>query len=1070
MRSFARRWTLVLPLLPLSALPGSPLRAAEKPATKAPSGLPITLEEPAELKQLKFRLLGPAWGGRVSRVAGVPGNPNLYYVASASGGVWKSVDGGHRFTPLFDDQPVSSIGSLAVAASDPNVIYVGTGEANLRGNVAAGDGIYKSVDGGKSWTHVWTQEGQIGTMVVHPKNADVAFAAVLGHAFGPNPERGVYRTQDGGKTWQQVLKKDEWTGASDVALDPSNPHIVFAGLWQARRRPWEMTSGGPGSGLYVSRDGGDTWKQLKGKGLPEGEWGKVGIAVAPSDGRRVYALIEAPEGGLFRSDDGGESWTRASASHQLRQRAFYYTVLTVSPANPDEIWVPQVPLLRSIDGGKTFEQVRGEHHGDNHDVWIDPRNAKRLIVGNDGGVDISENGGETWLTPPLPLGQFYHVSADNSIPFKVAGCLQDIGSAQAPANSLDGAGIRNTDWYDVGGGEAGFVVSQPDDPNIVYAGEYGGYLSRYDHRTGQLRNVTPYPDNPSGHGAEDLKWRFQWTAPIALSPHDPKVIYHAGNVLFRSRDGGQTWEAISPDLTRNDKSKQRWSGGPITGDNTGVETYDTIFAVAESPVTKGVIWAGSDDGLVQVTRDDGKSWKNVTANVPGLPEWGTVVAIEPGHFDAGTAYLVVDAHRLDDTHPYLWKTTDYGATWKRLTAKLPADVYLHAVREDPLRRGTLFLGTERGVDYSLDDGATWRRLKLNLPTVAVHDLVLKDSSVVLATHGRSMWILDDRQPLYEISPEVLGQDVHLFAAPDATRWLYRNSHRGDWSADNPQPGARIYYWLKTAPKGDVTIDILDAKGTLVNSLSSSQRALTGSSEYTADEEEQWKNLTLPKEAGVDVGTWNTTWAGAELIPGSKLDAGFPAIGPRALPGTYTVRLTVDGKSQTTTLTLKPDPRETVSTADLEAQLRFALEVRDAVSRLSRAVRDLRTIRQQLAARNELLARDDHAEALRKSSSDLMARLDSLEVKLHNPKAEVVYDVLAQKGGAQLYSRLAPLLDVAKDGDGAPTQGAREQFAREKQELDADEAELNRLITTDLAALNETAAKQGLPRVYVPPGR
>jgi photosystem II stability/assembly factor-like uncharacterized protein len=1070
MRSFARRLAVVLPLLTLAGLPGIPLGAAEKPASKAPSGLPITLEEPKELKQLKFRLLGPAWGGRVSRVAGVPGNPNVYYVASASGGVWKSVDGGHRFTPLFDDQPVSSIGSLAVAPSDPNVLYVGTGEANIRGNVAAGDGIYKSVDGGKSWTHVWTQEGQIGTMAVHPKNADVAFAAVLGHAFGPNPERGVYRTKDGGRSWQQVLKKDEWTGASDVALDPSNPHIVFAGLWQARRRPWELSSGGPGSGLYVSRDGGDSWKQLKGKGLPEGEWGKVGIAVAPSDGRRVYALIEASEGGLFRSDDGGESWTRASGSHELRQRAWYYTTLTVSPANPDEVWCPQVPLLRSIDGGKTFEHLRGEHHGDNHDVWIDPRNAKRVIVGNDGGVDISENGGETWLTPPLPLGQFYHVSADNSIPFKVAGCLQDIGSAQAPANSLAGGGIRNTDWYDVGGGEAGYVVSQPDDPNIVYAGEYGGIFTRYDHRTGALRNVTAYPDNPSGHGAEDLRYRFQWTAPIALSPHDPKVIYHAANVLFRSRDGGQTWETLSPDLTRNDKSKQKWSGGPITGDNTGVETYDTIFAVAESPLTKGLIWAGSDDGLVQVTRDDGKSWKNVTGNVPGLPEWGTVVAIEPGHFDAGTAYLVVDAHRLDDTHPYLWKTTDYGATWKRLTAKLPQDIYLHAVREDPLRRGTLFLGTERGVDYSLDDGATWRRLKLNLPTVAVHDLVLKDSSVVLATHGRAMWILDDRQPLYEISPEVLGKDVHLFAAPDATRWLYRNAHRGDWSAENPQPGARLYYWLKSAPKGEVTIDVLDAKGTLVNTLSSKPRALSGSSEYTAEEEELWKNLTLPKEAGVEVGTWDTTWAGAEMIPGSKLDSGFPGIGPRALPGTYTVRLTVDGKSQTTTLNLKPDPRATASAADLEAQLRFALEVRESISRLSRTVKDLRTIRQQLAARNEILAADAHAEALRKSSADLIAKLDTLEAKLHNPKAEVVYDVLAQKGGTQLYSRLAPLFDVVKDGDGLPTQGAREEYAREKQELDGYEAELSRLITTDLATQNETAAKLGLPRIYVPPGR
>jgi photosystem II stability/assembly factor-like uncharacterized protein len=1077
MRSPARRPSSVVSLIALAVLfaswPGSlarPAAAAEKPAAKAPSGLPITLEEPTELKQLKFRLLGPAWGGRVSRVAGVPGHPDVYYAASASGGVWKSVDGGERWNPIFDEQPVSSIGSIAIAASDPNVVYVGTGEANIRGDVAAGDGIYKSVDGGKTWTHVWHQEGQIGTMVVDPQNADVAFAAVLGHAFGPNPERGVYRTRDGGRTWQQVLKKDEWTGASDVALDPENPHIVFAGLWQARRRPWELLSGGPGSGLYVSRDGGDSWKQLTAKGLPGGTWGKVGIAVAPSDGRRVYALIEAEAGGLFRSDDGGESWSLASGSHELRQRAWYYTTLSVSPANPDEVWCPQVPLLKSIDGGKTFEHARGEHHGDNHDVWIDPKNAKRLIVGNDGGVDLSSNDGETWLTPPLPLGQFYHVSADNSVPFKVAGAQQDIGTAQGPANSLSGAGIRNTDWYDVGGGEAGFVVSQPDDPEIVYAGEYGGTITRYDHRTGELRNVSVYPDNPSGHGGLDLRYRFQWTAPIALSPHDPKVVYHAGNVLFRTQDGGQSWAAISPDLTRNDKSKQKWSGGPITGDNTGVEVYDTIFAVAESPVTQGVIWTGSDDGLVQVTRDAGKSWKNVTAQVPGLPEWGTVAAIEPSHFDAGTAYLVVDAHRLDDNRPYLFKTTDYGASWKRLDSRLPKDVYLHAVREDPMRRGTLFLGTERGVDYSLDDGASWRRLKLNLPAVAVHDLVLKDSSLVLATHGRSLWILDDRQPLYEISPAVTAEDVHLFAAPDAVRWTYRSAYKGGWSADNPAPGARLYYWLKAAPKGEMTIDILDAQGTLVQSLSSQPRAVTGASEYVAEEEEQWKNLALPKDAGVQVATWDTTWAGAELVPGGKLDAGFPAFGPRALPGIYTVRLTVDGKSQTTTLRLKPDPRERHSAADLHEQLRFALEVRDAITRLTRTVKDLRTIRQQLAARNEILAADPRAEALRQSSTDLKGKLDALEGKLQNPKAEVVYDILAQKGGTQLYSRLAPLFDVVKDGDGAPTAGAREEYAREKEALDSEEAELTHLLSTDLQALNETAAKLSLPRIYVPAGR
>ena len=1062
-----RPWIVAALLVSLAAV--SPAGAAERKANPQ-AALPTALQDPPELKELKYRLLGPAWGGRVTRVAGVAGDPRIYYAAAASGGVWKSVDGGHSFQPVFDGQPVSAVGSLAVAPSDPNVVYVGTGEANLRGNVGAGNGIYRSLDGGKTWSHVWTQEGQIGKMAVDPRDADVAFAAVLGHAFGPNPERGVYRTRDGGRTWRQVLQKDADTGASDVALDASNPNLVFAGLWQVRRYPWDLASGGPGSGLYASRDGGDTWKQATGKGLPGGVWGKVGVAVAPSDGRRVYALIEAAEGGLFRSDDGGETWTRASGSHELRQRAFYYSTITVNPANPDELWCPQVPMLKSIDGGKTFTHVAKMHHGDNHDLWIDPKDPKRKIGGNDGGVDLTTNGGETWTAPPLPIGQFYHVSADNRVPFEVAGALQDIGTAQGPTNSLSTAGIRDTDWHDVGGGEAGFVVSAPDDPDVVYAGEYGGFISRYDRRTGEARNVSVYPDNPSGHGGEDLLYRFQWTAPIALSPHDPKVVYHAANVLFRSADGGQSWKAISPDLTRDDKSKERWAGGPITGDNTGVEIYGTIFAVAESPAAAGVIWAGSDDGLVHVTRDGGAHWADVTAAIPGIPRWGTVAGLEPSPFDAGTAYLVVDAHRLDDPRPYLWKTADFGRSWKRLDGGLPRDVYLHVVREDPLRRGMLWIGTERGVSYSPDDGATWRSLKLNLPTVAVHDLAIKDSSLVLATHGRSMWILDERQPLFELSAAVTGKDVHLFAAPDAVRWDRRSGFHRLWAADNPSAGAHLFYWLKSEPKGEVAVEILDAAGARVATLSSKPRPVTGYDDDPKDEEEEMKKLALPKGAGVQRGTWDLSWDGAEMIPGAKLDSGDPRSGPRAIPGTYTVRLTVDGQTQTTALKVLPDPRSRVPEADLAEQLRFALDVRGSLTRLARAVARLRSVRGQLAFRDNLLKDDPRAAPLVRSSTALAAELDGLENRFHNPKAEVAYDILAEKGGARLYSRLAPLLDAVKTGDGAPTQGMRDEYAREKRELDEDVARLDRLLGDDLAALNRTAAGLGLPAVYVPEAR
>ncbi len=729
-------------------------------------------------QELKYRSIGPAAGGRVCRVAGIPGNPLVYFAATASGGVWRSVDGGLSWKCVTEKLPTSTFGSIAVAASDPNVVYAGSGEANIRNNVVPGNGIYKSTDGGAHWTQVWKQDGQIGTMAVHPHNADIAFAAVLGKAFGPNGERGVYRTTDGGKTWTAVLKKDADTGASDLALDPSNPHIVFAGLWQTRRRPWELTSGGPGSRLYVSRDGGTTWKQLTEHGLPKGPWGKIGVAVAPSDSRRVYALIEADKGGLYRSDDGGETWKLATGDHGLRQRAWYYSTLTVDPRNPDVVWCPSVPMLRTIDGGKTFQPVRGFHHGDHHDVWIDPTNPRRMINGNDGGVDLSTDGGETWHAPPLPISQFYRIGVDTRNPYHVSGTMQDLGSIAGPSNSLSYTGITLADWYSVGGGEAGYTLHDPSDPNIVYAGEYAGVITRYDHRTRQARMVGSYVDNPSGHGAADMKYRFRWPAPIAGSPHDPKVVYHAGNVLFRTSDGGQTWTAISPDLTRNDRRRQQWSGGPITGDNTTAEYYCTISAVAESPKEKGLIWVGSDDGLVHVSRDAGKSWTNVTEHLTGLPEWAAIKMIEPSPFDAGTALVVVDAHMVDDMHPYLYRTRNHGNTWALLSGPMPQDVPLHVVRHDPKQQGLLYAGTERGVAFSTDEGKTWQPLQLNLPTVPVHDMQAKGDSLVLGTHGRSLWIFDDLTPIRSWTPAVAAKPAELLPCLPAARWRYHGGFRG----------------------------------------------------------------------------------------------------------------------------------------------------------------------------------------------------------------------------------------------------------------------------------------------------
>lgn len=1034
---------------------------AQEPATKPPDD---PLDTPRELKSLKYRLIGPASGGRTTRAAGVIGDPSTYFVATASGGVWKSTDGGATFSSVFDDQPVSSIGSLAIAASNPNVVYVGSGEANIRGNVAAGNGIYKTVDGGKTWTHVWKQEGQIGTMVVHPANADIAFAAVLGKAFGPNGERGIYRTQDGGKTWQQVLKKDNDTGASDIAMDPSNPAILFAGFWQARRTPWDLTSGGPGSGLYVSRDGGDTWTALKGKGLPDGLWGKVGVAVAPSNGRRVYALIEAEAGGLFKSDDGGETWSLASANRAIRQRAWYYTTLTVHPTNQEEVWFPQVPMLRTIDGGKTIEYMDGFHHGDHHDLWIDPKNPKRMIAANDGGVDITLNGGETWHAPDLPIAQFYHISVDTSVPYRVAGSIQDWGTAQGPSMSTRGAGIALSDWWGVGGGEAGYVVSDWSDPDIIYAGEYLGILTRHDRRTGESRNVSAWPDNPSGWGGEAMKYRFQWTAPIHVSPHDAKTVYHGAQVIFRTTNGGQSWDVISPDLTRNDKSRQKWSGGPITGDNTGVETWGTVFSIAESPKAKGLIWAGSDDGRVHLTRDGGKNWADVTGGMAGAPRLGTISIIEPSPFDAATAYVVIDNHRLDDNKPYLYKTSDYGKSWRPLHAKLPGDAYLHVVREDPARRGQLYLGTERGVMYSTDDGGTWRHLRLNMPTVAVHDMAVKGDDLVVGTHGRSIYILDDLQPVREMAPAVSGSALHLFAVQDAVRWRRGESNWASGVArfSNPPRGASIYYFLKDETKEEVRIEILDAANRVVRTLSSIPRPSDQSDDE--DDTEDLKKAALPTGAGLQRAVWDLTWEGAKKIQRAKIDTGDPVRGPTAVPGAYTVRLTVGKTTLTSPLRITADPRGTVSQADLEAQLAFALRVRDTISRVSGLVQSMRSVKEQLAARARALdprkAETGIAELL-KAGEDVGKRIDGLEARLHNPKAEVTYDILAELGGARPYSRLSPLQMWASEGDGPPTEGMKQVLALLEQELAAIEPEATKILEQEVAEINARAQKLGV---------
>ena len=1073
------------------------------------------LKAPPEFEKLKYRSIGPVTGGRVSRVAGVPGDPYTYYAATAAGGVWKSEDGGISFKPIFDDQPIASIGSIAVAASDPNVIYVGSGEANIRGNVAPGNGIYKSTDAGKTWKHVWKQVGHIGALIVHPKDPDIAFAAVLGHAFGPNAERGIYRTKDGGKTWERVLFKDVDTGASDVCFDPNNPRILFAGLWQTRRKPWEMTSGGPGSGLYVSRDSGDTWEQLGPKkddesGLPPGIYGKICVAVAASNSNRIYAMIEAEKGGLYRSDDGGKSWSLTSADHTIRRRPWYFSTLTVDPTNADVVWAPQVPLMRSIDGGKTFGVVKGTHHGDHHDCWIDPKNPKRMIVCNDGGVDVTTDGGKSWYAPPLPLTQFYHVSCDSSVPYRVMGCMQDQGTASGPSNSLSSAGILLGDWHGVGGGEAGYAVPDPTNPNIVYAGEYSGIITRYDHRTRQARHVGIYPVSNSGKGAEDLKYRFQWTSPILVSRHDARMVYHAANVLFRSRDGGQSWDKVGGDMTRDDKNKQRWSGGPITGDNTGVEVYGTIFALAESPINPKLLWVGSDDGLIHVTRDGGIRWESVAVNVPDLPDWATIKCIEPSPFDAGTAYLVADAHRLDDYHPYVWKTTDFGATWKKISNGLSADVYCHAIREDPKRKGLLYLGTERGIMFSHDAGETWKPLQLNLPTVSVHDLVVKDNDLVVGTMGRSIWILDDITPIRDLLPSIANKANHLFAVQPTTRWRYHSqvsAHHEKGSGDNPPKGAVINYYLNEKPKKPITIEILNTDSKRIIFIDGKDGKKDSDADWTEDVPLEARKPEVPAEAGLNRFVWDLAHAGAEIIPKARLDAGNPTVGPLVSPGIYTVKMVVDGKVLTVKIEVRLDPRVTeprgsllpdkgieiieikprepdpkmkaepapwltrapansAVLAEAKDQEKLALQLRDNVSKLTSIVMGIRNIRKQLEQHAELLT-ESKFKPLLKNEKALLEQLNDLEGRLHNPKAELTYDILAQKGGAKLYSQLSFLLDFVASGDGPPTQGMLERSAELERELSLYDAQFEAMKKEDLAKINDLAKKAQAPIIWVP---
>jgi len=1061
-------------------------------------------------KGMTWRSVGPNRGGRVLAVSGVVGDPNTYYFGAVAGGVWKTTDGGLNWRPVSDTdfKTVSGVGALAVAESDPNVIYVGTGEACIRGNIVGGEGVYKSIDSGKTWKFMGLKDTHaIGRVIIHPKNPDIAFVAAFGHPFGPNPDRGLYRTTDGGKNWEKVLYKDDKSGAIDVAFDPNNPNIMFAALWQAVRKPWTMESGGPGSGLYKSTDGGSTWKKIEGNGFPTGTIGRIGVTVSGGNGNRVWALIENEKGGLFRSDDGGDNWQLLNDDRNYRQRAFYYTHVFADPKSADTVYILNTGTYRSVDGGKTFTGIRSPH-GDNHGLWIDPQNPKRMINGNDGGATVSVNGGETWSTiENQPTAQFYHVSTDNRFPYYIYGAQQD-NSTVAIASASDRGNIDRSDWYDVGGGESGYVVADPRDPMIVYAGSYGGNITRYDHRTAQSQDITAWPFNPIGWAGADLKHRFQWTEPIAFSPHDPHVLYHAAEVLFKTTDEGHSWTIISPDLTRNDKATQAASGGPITKDNTGVEIYNTIFSVVESSKQKDLIWVGTDDGLVQITQDAGAHWSNVTPK--DLPEWATVDMIEASPFDADTAYVAADRHRLDDFSPYIYKTSDFGKSWTKLVNGIPADYYVHAVREDPAHKGLLFAATEKGMYVSFNDGKQWQSLQTNLPVVPVNDIVIHNGDLIAATHGRSFWVLDNITALEQWNESTANEDAHLFTPRAASHTIFGPTFFSTLNAAtlgragaNPPGGVVLYYWLKNElkkedPKKDdakpadgkpsdtksadanpqekkptpppdsaplIKLEILDASGKVIRVYPKPGDAASAPGA---------PNTGLPTAAGMNRFIWNELYEDASSIPGSPLWGGSTS-GPQAVPGKYTARLSVKGSVVATTpIEIQPDPRIKTTQAELQEQLDLLLKIRARVTEVHDTVKQIRNIRKQIDDLNKRLAvgrkpgesADEHAKAIEDAGKDLDKKMTVVEEALIQTKAKSGQDVL--NFPIRLNNHLVALGGVVSSADARPTKASWDLFDELSKQADEQMVKWKTIVSTDLPAYNAVVKQHDVNPVTLMP--
>ena len=995
---------------------------------------------------LEYRLLGPFRGGRSAAVTGVPNQPNLYYFGATGGGIWKTKDGGREWENISDGYFGGSIGAIAVSKSDPNVIYVGGGEKTVRGNVSSGYGIWKSVDAGKTWQASGLPKSRhVPRIVIHPTNHNIVYAGVLGNIYKPTQERGVYKSTDGGKTWKKTLFSNEHSGVVDLIMDPTNPRILYASTWRVQRTPYSLSSGGEGSALWKSTDSGETWTEISvNKGFPEGILGIIGITVSPINNQRLWAIVEnKDQGGLYRSDDGGETWTQVNDERKLRQRAWYYTRVYADTKDVNTVYVLNVRYHKSTDGGKNFNTYNAPH-GDHHDLWIAPENPARMIIDDDGGAQVTYDGGETWSTyHNQPTSQFYRVTTDNAFPYRIYVAQQDNSTIRIP-HRTDGYAITEDDWESTAGGESAHIAVDPEDNDIVYGGSYDGFLTRVNHKTGTVRAINVWPDNPMGHGAEGMKYRFQWNFPIMFSKHNPNRLYTFSQHVHVTENEGQSWEIVSPDLTLNDPEKLKSSGGPITQDNTSVEYYCTIFAANESPLKEGLLWVGSDDGLIHVTKDGGKTWDNVTPK--GMPEWMMINSIEPSAFDEGTCYVAGTKYKTGDFAPYLYKTTDYGKTWKKITNGINGEHFTRVLREDPKRKGLLYAGTETGMYISFNDGKDWKSFQLNLPIVPITDLTIKDNNLIVATQGRSLWMIDDLTLIHQLYDADLSKTV-LFQPKDTYR-MRGGGRRGSLTTGTNHPnGVITYFNLKDYKEDDeVTLTYFGTKGDTIKSFSTKDK----------------KNM-LKVENGANQFVWNMTYDGAERLPGMIL--WWASLeGPRAIPGEYKVSLNVNGNEQSKPFTILADPRAESTLADMEKQFQFIKDVNETMDKAHKSIKKIRNINSQLSAFQKQYKDDENVKDLVEKAKALEEQLSNIEKELYQTKNRSGQDPL--NFPIKLTNKLGHLNALVSMGDFAPT----DQDVAVKNELtskiETQLSQFNTILNDEVKAFNAAFNSKQLNYLFV----